>query len=107
MSDVLPSTIKIKEQDVMKHNREHHQNSFSSIRKQSISSLTSHHSLSLEQKRKLNHKNNLASNANASKIHQKVADLESQISVMKQQHLDMLEALHNEIETLKTRNKGE
>ena len=105
MSDVLPSTIKIKEQDVMKH-REHHRNSFSSIRKQSISSLTSHQSLSLEQKRKLNQKNN-HSNSNASKTHQKVADLESQISVMKQQHLDMLEALHKEIETLKTRNKGE
>ena len=106
MSDVLPSTIKIKEQDVMKHNRDHHRNSFSSIRKQSISSLTSHQSLSFEQKRKLTRKNN-HSNSNASKIHQKVADLESQISVMKQHHLDMLEALHNEIETLKTRNKGE
>ena len=106
MSDVLPSTIKIKEQDVIKHNREHHKHPFSSVRKQSIPPVTSGYpSSSLDQRKKANPKSH-SSNSDASKIHQKVADLESQIYVMKKQHLGMLEALHNEIESLKTKNKG-
>ena len=105
MPDVLPSTIKIKEQDVIKR-REHHKNSFSSNRKQSITPVTGFQSSALDQKKKANHKSQ-NSNSDASQLHQKIADLESQISVMKEQHLQMLEALHDEIESLKTKNKGE
>ena len=105
MSDVLPSTIKIKEQDVTKH-REHRKHPSPSVRKQSIPPVASGYpSLALDQRKKPNHKSH-NSNIDASTIHQKVADLESQICVMKKQHLSMLEALHNEIESLKTKNKG-
>ena len=104
MSDVLPSTIKIKEQDVIKH-REHQKNSYSSIRKQSIPPATGLQSPAFDQRKRFSHKSH-NSNIEASKLHQKLADLESQICVMKKQHLDMLEALHNEIESLKHKNKG-
>ena len=104
MSDVLPSTIKIKEHDVIKH-KEHQKNSFSSIRKQNMPPVTGLQSPASDQRKRFSHKNH-NSNIDASKLHQKLADLESQICVMKKQHLDMLEALHNEIESLKNKNKG-
>ena len=40
------------------------------------------------------------------KTHQKVIDLQDQICAMKKQHIAMLESLHKEIESLKTKNKG-
>ena len=104
MSDVLPSTIKIKEHDVIKH-KELQKNSFSSIRKQNMPTVTGLQSSASDQRKRFSHKNH-NSNIDASKLHQKLADLESQICVMKKQHIDMLEALHNEIESLKNKNKG-
>ena len=46
------------------------------------------------------------SNYDDAKARQKVIDLEDQICVMKEQHLNLLESLHKEIEMLKIKNKG-
>lgn len=74
-----------------------------SFRKQSITTLTSLQSSESDQKKRSRKES--ISNYDA-KTHQKVIDLEDQIRVMKTQHIAILESLHKEIESLKTKNKG-
>ena len=107
MSDVLPSNIKIREANVIKHKDPHHgsykNTRITTIRKSNTGSTTSLQLSEFDQKKKPSNKRN--SNYDE-KIHQKVIDLEDQICVMKKQHVLMLDSLHKEIESLKTKNKG-
>ena len=105
----MPSNIKIKEAHSIKEN-ESNQSSYkppnSATRKQKISPTKSLHLSGSDQKKKNKSKKEGMSNYDDAKARQKVIDLEDQICVMKEQHLNLLESLHKEIEMLKIKNKG-
>ena len=105
MSNVLELDTNVKEGDVVKHKEQHqrsYKNAASGIPKQTYNATTSE---SLESVPK--GKDNTESISNYNKrVHQRVIDLEDQIKTMKKEHVGMLESLHKEIESLKTRNKG-